>query len=90
MNTPLVTILIPIYNREDYLRECLDSACGQTYRHIEIICVDDGSTDGSSDILAEYAARDNRIVVITQENQGVSGARNSGLAVAKRFGRAHV
>lgn len=83
MNTPLVTILIPIYNREDYLRECLDSACGQTYRHIEIICVDDGSTDGSSDILAEYAARDNRIVVITQENQGVSGARNSGLAVAK-------
>lgn len=82
MMSPLITILVPIYNCEDYLRQCLDSACGQTYRHIEIICINDGSTDGSAEIIAEYAARDNRIVVITQENQGLSGARNSGLAVA--------
>lgn len=77
--TPLISILIPVYNREQYLRKCLDSACFQTYTNIEIICVNDGSTDSSADILAEYEAKDSRIIVITQENQGLSGARNSGM-----------
>jgi glycosyltransferase involved in cell wall biosynthesis len=76
---PKVSVIIPVYNAEAYLRECLDSVVSQTLDDIEIICVNDGATDGSGGILREYARRDARITVIDQENQGLSGARNSGL-----------
>ena len=79
---PLVSIIVPVYNVQPYLRQCMEGLIGQTLRDIEIICVDDGSTDGSSDILAEYAAKDERIRVITQENAGLSAARNTGLDAA--------
>ena len=81
--TPKVSVIIPVYNVENYLRQCLDSVCGQTLKEIEIICIDDGSTDTSLDILKEYAKNDNRITVITQKNLHAGVARNAGLAVAK-------
>ena len=80
--TPKVSVVIPVYNVENYLRECLDSIINQTLKEIEIICVDDGSTDASLKILKEYAAKDNRITVITQKNLHAGVARNAGLAVA--------
>ncbi|MGN6714461.1 glycosyltransferase family 2 protein [Anaerocolumna jejuensis] len=75
----LVSIIIPVYNTSDYIKHCLDSVCSQTYRNLEIICIDDGSTDGSGEILDEYAKKDKRIVVIHQKNSGESTARNTGL-----------
>jgi glycosyltransferase involved in cell wall biosynthesis len=79
MNITKVSVIIPVYNVEAYLRQCLNSIVGQTLREIEIICVDDGSTDGSAAILKEYAQKDGRIKVITQENAGAGAARNVGL-----------
>lgn len=64
---PKISVIIPVYNVEKYLRECLDSVVNQTLKEIEIICVDDGSTDGSPAILAEYAAKDPCIKVLTRE-----------------------
>ena len=81
--TPNVSVIVPVYNTEPYLRECLDSICGQTLRNIEIICVNDGSTDGSLSILEEYAARDPRVRVFSQENFGQGHARNVGLDLAR-------
>ena len=81
--TPKVSVIIPVYNVEQYLHECLDSVINQTLKEIEIICVDDGSTDSSLEILKEYAAKDNRITVIAQENLHAGVARNAGLTVAK-------
>ena len=78
-----VSVIIPVYNTEQYLRECLESVVSQTLTEIEIICVNDGSPDSSGDILGEFAGRDDRIVVIDQENLGLSGARNAGVAVAR-------
>ncbi|MBP3695654.1 MAG: glycosyltransferase [Thermoguttaceae bacterium] len=78
---PKISVIVPVFNVEKYLRECLDSVVNQTLRELEIICVDDGSTDSSGRILDEYAARDERFIVIHQENQGLSGARNTGLKV---------
>lgn len=75
----LVSIIVPIYNVETYLQKCLDSLVNQTYSNIEIICVNDGSTDSSLQILEEYAKKDSRIKIINQENQGVSVARNNGI-----------
>lgn len=74
-----VSIILPIYNVSQYLRECLDSVVSQTLKDIEIICVDDGSTDDSLDIIHEYAAKDDRIVVITGPNGGYGKAMNKGL-----------
>ncbi|MBO5178255.1 MAG: glycosyltransferase [Lachnospiraceae bacterium] len=79
---PKVSIVIPIYNTEEYLRGCLDSVVNQTLRDIEIILVDDGSTDGSADICREYAAKDSRIIFFTQENAGAASARRAGTKVA--------
>ncbi len=79
---PLVSIVIPVYNMEKYLRQCLDSVVCQTESNIEIICVDDGSSDSSLKILEEYQAKDSRFVVIKQENAGVAVARNVGVLSA--------
>ena len=78
-----VSVIIPVYNVEKYLVECLNSVISQTLREIEIICVNDGSKDGSLKILKEYAAKDDRITIINQENQGLSCARNNALKIAK-------
>ncbi|MGL4943351.1 MAG: glycosyltransferase family 2 protein [Thermoguttaceae bacterium] len=77
MSSPKVTIVIPVYNVEPYLRQCLDSIVNQTLREIQIICVNDGSTDGSFGILQEYAAKDSRIEIIDKPNGGLSSARNA-------------
>ncbi|MCD7872555.1 MAG: glycosyltransferase [Clostridiales bacterium] len=79
---PLVSVVIPVYNVEKYLRECLDSLVFQTLENIEIICVDDGSTDSSFNILLEYAAKDNRFTIIRQNNSRQSTARNIGVNYA--------
>ena len=80
---PAVSIIVPVYNTESWMARCLDSLLGQTIKDIEIICVDDKSTDSSLKILREYEKKDNRIKVIAQEkNGGESVARNSGLAIA--------
>ena len=80
--TPMVSIIVPVYNVERYLRQCLDSLVNQTYQNIEIICVDDGSTDASSEILTEYALKNSKVRVIRQENSGLSVARNVGFSFA--------
>lgn len=77
-----VSVIIPVYNAAPWLDACLDSALGQTLRDIEVICVDDGSTDGSASILAKRAKADLRIKVLTQANRGLGNARNRGLAIA--------
>lgn len=79
---PKISVVVPVYKVEPYLRKCLDSIIGQTYRNLQIILVDDGSPDNCGEICDEYAAQDNRIEVIHQNNGGVSAARNAGLAVA--------
>lgn len=78
-----VSVIIPIYNVEKYLRRCLNSIVNQTLSDIEIICINDGSTDNSLEILQEYAQKDERIVIINQQNEGVSRARNYGINIAK-------
>ena len=79
---PEVSVIIPVYNAEPYLRQCLDSLLAQTMTELEILCVDDGSTDGSPDILREYENRDPRVRVLRQERQNAGAARNNGLAEA--------
>lgn len=79
---PKVSVVIPIYNVEKYLRQCLDSVVNQTLKDIEIICVDDGSKDSSPQILEEYAARDPRIKIITKENSGYGASMNRGFDAA--------
>ena len=80
---PKVSVVVPVYNAEKFLRRGLDSLRKQTLKDIEIICVNDGSTDGSAAILAEYAAHDKRIKIITQENRYIGAARNRGLDAAR-------
>jgi glycosyltransferase involved in cell wall biosynthesis len=76
---PLVSVIIPVYNTEKYIRQCVDSVINQTYKNLEIILVDDGSTDNSTQICDCYAARDERVSVIHKENGGVASARNAGI-----------
>lgn len=78
----MFSIIIPVYNVEKYLRECLDSVCNQTFAEWEAICVNDGSTDGSAAILNEYAEKESRLKIISQLNGGLSAARNTGLEAA--------
>lgn len=79
---PKISVIVPVYKVEQYLPRCLDSILAQTYEHLEIICVNDGSPDDSLAILERYAARDARIKVISRENGGLSAARNTGLDAA--------
>lgn len=79
----IISIVIPVYNVEKYLRECLDSVVGQTYKNLQIILVDDGSTDASGAICDEYAKRDERITVVHQKNQGAGAAKNTGLELVE-------
>ena len=78
-----ISVIIPVYNIEDYLKECLDSIVNQSLDDIEIICVNDGSTDSSLDILKEYGNADSRVRIISQENKGIGGARNTALTSVK-------
>lgn len=80
---PMVSIIVPIYNVEKYLKRCIDSILNQTYKNLEIILVDDGSPDKCPEICDEYAKKDDRIIVIHNKNGGVSSARNAGLDIAK-------
>lgn len=79
---PLISIIIPVYNAEKYLPQCLDSIIHQTYSNLEIICINDASTDGSLKILNQFAQGDRRVYVVDKPNEGVSRARNSGLQMA--------
>lgn len=80
--TTLISIVIPVYNAEKYLVECLDSICRQTLTDIEILCVNDGSADASPEILRQYAEKDKRFRVLDQPNKGVSAARNAAMPLA--------
>ncbi len=79
---PKISVIIPVYKVEHYLPTCLDSILHQTFKDIEVICINDGSPDKSGEILSNYARQDSRIKIITQENQGLSAARNAGLDIA--------
>ena len=79
-SSELVSVVVPVYNSARYLTDSLYSVAGQTYRYLDIVVVDDGSTDGSAEICDEFAAMDNRFTVIHQENKGPSEARNVGLS----------
>lgn len=78
-----ISIIIPVYNKTEYLKECLKSALGQTEDDLEVICVDDGSTDGSAEIVERFAGNDRRIRIIRQPNLGAGAARNAGIKVAR-------
>ena len=77
-----ISAIIPVYNTERYLPRCLDSVLSNTYDNLEVICINDGSTDNSINILDNYKVSDERVVVINQKNSGVSAARNAGINVA--------
>ena len=78
-----ISVIVPIYNVSNYLKRCLDSLIRQTLKDIEIICINDGSSDNSLEILVQYSQKDSRIKIINQENRGVSEARNSGINIAQ-------
>lgn len=80
---PLISIIVPVYQVKEYLNECVESLTAQTYTNLEILLVDDGSTDGSGEICDQYAAGNDRVRVVHQENRGLSAARNAGLDYAK-------
>lgn len=83
MQIPLLSIIVPIYNTEKYLDSCIESILHQDYKNIEILLIDDGSTDNSGDICDQYAIRDKRVRVVHQKNQGQGAARNTGISFAK-------
>lgn len=82
MDEVLISVVVPVYNVEHYLKKCVDSICHQTYRNLEIILVDDGSTDCSGSLCDEFATSDSRIRVIHKSNGGLSDARNAGMGLA--------
>ncbi len=83
MNAPALSVVVPIYNVEPYLHSCVESLLAQTFRDLELILVDDGSTDGCSAICDSYARLDSRVRVLHKENGGLSSARNAGMAIAR-------
>lgn len=85
MSEKVVSIIVPVYNVEAYLAQCIDSLINQTYPHLEILLIDDGSTDSSGQICDDYAKKDGRVKVIHKVNEGVSVARNTALSVASGY-----
>ena len=83
MDEKLISVIVPVYNVERYLRQCIESITNQSYKNLQIILIDDGSKDNSGKICDEYAEKDKRVEVIHKENTGVSAARNTGLDNAK-------
>ena len=79
----LLSVIVPVYKVEPYLRRCIDSIRNQTYKNLQIVLVDDGSPDGCGAICDEYTKLDDRIIAVHQENEGLSGARNNGLLFAE-------
>ena len=82
LNKPCVSVVVPVYNAEQFLPKCIDSVLGQSFADIELLLIDDGSTDGSSAICDAYAEKDSRVRVFHKENGGASSARNVGLEKA--------
>lgn len=82
-NEGLISVIIPVYNMEMYLNRCLDSVRLNTYKNLEIICINDGSKDSSLQILREYEKTDDRFIIIDQKNQKLSAARNAGMNIAR-------
>ena len=82
-DSPLISVIVPVYNVKNYLRQCIESIMAQTYGDIEVILVDDGSTDGSGEICDEYAEKDVRLRVIHKTNGGVGTARNAALSIIR-------
>lgn len=80
---PIISLIVPVYNVENYLSDCLDSAINQTLKNIEIIAINDGSTDNSLRVLKKYATKDKRIKIINQKNKGLSSSRNRGIDIAR-------
>ncbi len=80
---PLISVIIPVYNAAAYLPRCLESIFAQSYKNLEVVCVNDGSTDDSAEVLSDFAARDNRLRIFSQENRGAAAARNVGIKEAK-------
>ena len=78
-----VSVIVPVYNMEKYLGQCMDSIIGQTLKDIEVFCINDGSVDSSLEILKQYQQEDGRVTILNQENQGVAKARNTGIRQAK-------
>ncbi len=83
VSVPYISIIVPCYNVQEYLQECLDSLINQTFKNFEIICINDGSHDNTLQILKDYESKDKRIVVIDKENEGLSAARNLGMKISK-------
>lgn len=83
LRSPSVSVIVPVYNAEKYLPQCIDSIVNQTIGDIEVLLINDGSSDSSGEILAQYASKDERIKVIEQPNKGAGAARNIGLAMAE-------
>ena len=83
MNSPKVSVIVPVHNAEKYLEQCLSSILGQTLEDIEVICVNDNSTDGSAEVLERFAVDDGRLRVLQSPGLGAGGARNIGLASAQ-------
>ena len=79
----MISVIVPVYNVEEYLEQCLDSIQCQTYTDIEVILVNDGSTDRSKEICERYCKKDSRFKLVNQENKGLSGARNRGMSESK-------
>lgn len=79
----MISVIVPVYNAEAYLSRCMESILNQTYRDIRVICVNDGSTDGTGEMLEEFARRDGRVKVVCRTNSGLSASRNAGLELAE-------
>ncbi len=83
MDEPILSVIIPVYNVSKYIRQCLDSVCAQNVESMEILCIDDGSDDGSDSVVSEYAEKDPRFRLLRQENKGAGAARNLGIGYAR-------
>ena len=83
MDGLVISVIVPVYNCEKYLKECVDSIVNQSYKNLDIILINDGSRDGSADIIREHYCTDPRITFVDKENEGVSATRNLGISMAK-------